>query len=76
MGWLIWVAHRVLSRVGEAAEDLKRLTVLLTVPVNAMFEDVQKGLIKLTPEGEAAKSIMQEKQGNLMSSSQMDAQSL
>lgn len=75
-GFLAWATWRVLVAVKNTNEDLKRLILLLTVPVNAMFQDVKKGLIALTPEGEKAKSILQERQDSLISSSQTEEQSL
>lgn len=64
MGWLGLLTYRVLREVRVANVELKKLIALLLVPVNAMFQDAEQGKIKLTPEGEAVKSITQEKQGN------------
>lgn len=66
MGWMAWLTWRVLGEVRGAVKELKKLIVILTVPLNAMFEDAQKGLIVLTPEGQAAKSITQKRPDNLI----------
>lgn len=55
MAWMLWRCH---NHAAALAEEIKKLTILLTVPVNAMFDDVKAGRIALTQAGEEAKSAL------------------
>jgi len=56
---ICYLAWRVLREIKETNHELKKLIALLITPVNLMFEDAKRGDIKLTPQGEALKELVE-----------------